>query len=337
MGRISELEYYNKLLHDVEPKYSYKIGDDICDFQRIGKSALAKLLGIEKIQKTNNFGKIEIEYDRFANDLGCREIRFTVESEKGVFVPCHLFVSKNCVPAPLILALHGHSTGMHVLAGRAKYAIDEKTIKEQECDFVKQALAHGFSALSIEHRGFGERGGNEKGTNCTEHAMRAVMLGRTLIGDRVWDAMTAINALCTNFSNLVDTNNIITIGYSGGGTIGTYLSALDKRIKTTVITSAICTFADSIGAMHHCACNYVPSMAENFDMGNICQLIAPRKLIIVSGDSDRIFPLKGALNSVEVAKTAYKAYDIEENVSHIIASGGHKFYPDEVWNALHEE
>jgi hypothetical protein len=50
MGRISELEYYNKLLHDVEPKYSYKIGDDICDFQKNGKSALAKLLGIEKIQ-----------------------------------------------------------------------------------------------------------------------------------------------------------------------------------------------------------------------------------------------------------------------------------------------
>ena len=77
--------------------------------------------------KGKSKGKIEIEYDGFADDLGCREIRFTVESEKDVFVPCHLFVSKDCVPAPLILALHGHSTGMHVLAGRAKYAIDEKT------------------------------------------------------------------------------------------------------------------------------------------------------------------------------------------------------------------
>jgi predicted nucleic acid-binding Zn finger protein len=65
----------------VEPKYSYKIGDDICDFQKNGKSALAKLLGIEKIQKTNNFRKIEIEYDRFADYLGCREIKFLISSQ----------------------------------------------------------------------------------------------------------------------------------------------------------------------------------------------------------------------------------------------------------------
>ena len=68
----------------MEPKYSYKIGDDICDFQKIGKIALAKLLGMEKIQKTNNFRKIEIEYDRFADYLGCREIKFLISSQAVV-------------------------------------------------------------------------------------------------------------------------------------------------------------------------------------------------------------------------------------------------------------
>ena len=334
MKEFTDLEYYGKLLHSVEPIYSYKSSDHISKFQESGRRTLEKLLGINKIKKCNISSEIKIECDRLADDLACREIKFTFESEEGIFVPCHLFVSKNDSPAPLVVALHGHSTGMHVLAGRKKYDIDEKTIKGQECDFVRQAIERGFSALSIEHRGFGERGGNEKGAHCTELAMRAIMLGRTLVGDRVWDTKAAIDATISHFSDLVDTNNIICIGYSGGGTIGTYLSALDDRIKTTVITSAVCTFADSIGAMGHCACNYVPSMAENFDMGNICQLIAPRRLIIISGDKDPIFPIGGAIDSAKIAKTAYKAYDAEDKITHIIAGGGHKFYPKEVWNIL---
>ena len=337
MKKLTDLEYYNGLLRDVEPKYSYKSGEDIDNFQKSGKNALKKLLGIEKIKKCENSGKIEIEYDRFAKDLDCREIRFTFESEEGIFVPCHLFLSKNQSPAPLVFALHGHSTGMHVLAGRKKYEIDDETIKGQECDFVKQAIERGFSALSIEHRGFGERGGDEKGARCTELAMRAIMLGRTLVGDRVWDAMAAIDATVANFSDLVDTENIIVIGYSGGGTVGTYLSALDDRISTTVITSAICTFADSIGAMPHCSCNYVPSMAENFDMGNICQLIAPRRLVVISGEKDPIFPIGGAVASVKIAKEVYAALGAEKNISHITANGSHKFYPKEVWSALNKE
>lgn len=333
MKQFTDLEHYHKLLHEIEPIYSYDSSDDISVFQESGKRALEKLIGIDKIKSCTDH-KISIEFDKIAEDLGCREIRFIFESENGVFVPCHLYISNNNTPAPLVLTLHGHSTGMHVLAGRKKYAIDENVIKEQECDFVKQALNYGFSALSVEHRGFGERGGSESGAKCTELAMRAILLGRTLIGERVWDAKSAIDTTIHHFSNLVDTNNIICLGYSGGGTIGMYLSAIDDRIKTTVLASAVCTFADSIGAMPHCACNYVPSIAENFDMGNICQLIAPRKLIIISGDKDPIFPVSGAITSVEIAKKAYIKYNVESEIIHITASGRHKFYPKEVWNSL---
>ena len=89
--------------------------------------------------------------------------------------------------------------------------------------------------------------------------------------------------------------------------------------------------------MPHCACNYVPSIAENFDMGNICQLIAPRKLIIISGDKDPIFPVSGAITSVEIAKKAYIKYNVESEIIHITANGRHKFYPKEVWNSLEDK
>ncbi len=334
MKGITPLEYSNKMLRVIKPKYSYELGANIEKFQQNGRRDLKTLLGIDKITPKTDKNNINIEFDRRTEDLGCREIRFVLESEPEIFVPCHLFIPENSRKAPLVFALHGHSTGMHTAMGRPKYDIDKMAIEAQECDIIKQAISHGFSALSIEHRGFGERGGSDIGTNCTELAMRALLYGRTLAGDRVFDAICALNATTTNFSNLVDTDNLICIGYSGGGTIATYLSAIDERINSTVIVSAISTFHSSIGAMHHCACNYVPSMAKYFDVGNLCQLIAPRRLIIVSGEDDPIFPYEGAKESVKIAKQAFLAYGKENNITHIKAKGAHKFYPEEVWNNI---
>ena len=38
MKKLTDLEYYNELLRDVEPKYSYKSGEDIDNFQKSGKN-----------------------------------------------------------------------------------------------------------------------------------------------------------------------------------------------------------------------------------------------------------------------------------------------------------
>ena len=210
--------------------------------------------------------------------------------------------------APLVIALHGHSTGVHVCLGRAKYPIENATIKNQECDFAKQAINNGYAVLTLEHRGFGDRGGDENGAKCAEIALRSIMLGRTLLGERVWDTKIALDAAIDNFAELFDKDKIICLGYSGGGTIATYLSAIDDRIKFATIVSAISSVASSIGAMPHCACNYVPSIAKYFDVGNICQLIAPRRLIVISGKEDPIFPINGAIECVQIAKVAFQQY-----------------------------
>lgn len=334
MRGFSPLEYSRELLNNTDPIFSYKTGEDIEAFQREAPGKLKNLLGIDSIEREYLPKDAEIEYDIYADDLGAREISFTVESENNVFVPCHLFIPDGKDRPMLIVALHGHSTGMHTCLGRIRYPIDEAAIAEQDCDFARQAIEKGYAVLTLEHRGFGERGGDEKGARCSELSLRAIMIGRTLLGERIWDAKIAIDAVINSFADLVDTQNIIALGYSGGGSVGTYLSAIDKRIKSAVIVSAISTFKDSIGAMPHCACNYVPSMAKYFDMGGICQLIAPRRLVVISGNDDRIFPISGAAECVNTAKSAFAAFNAEDMLTHISANGGHKFYPREAWNAI---
>lgn len=334
MKDLLPLEHSLMLINNTVPRFLYKAGDDIDVFQKEGTEKLKKLLGIDSIGYGYEPKQPEIKYDIYADDLSSREIFFTVESEAGVFVPCHLFIPNKDTPSPLIITLHGHSTGVHTCLGRIKYPIDSIAIESQECDFAKRAIKMGYSVLALEHRGFGERGGDENGSKCTELAFRAMMLGRTLLGERVWDAMVALDTVINNFGDLVNTDSIAVLGYSGGGTIGTYLSALDKRIQTTIIVSAISTFKASIGAMPHCACNYVPSIAKYFDMGSICQLIAPRRLVVISGENDPIFPIAGAKECVNVARDAYSAFGKKDLLTHISAKGAHKFYPQEAFNLI---
>lgn len=334
MNKTLPLEHYQMLIQNTVPLISYEKGNDIRSFQERGKTTLKNLLGINDIDKNHASSEILVEYDLYAEDLGCREIRFLVESENNVIVPCHLLLPTSNKKLPLIIALHGHSTGMHVCLGRRKYSCDDSTIQEQECDFAKQAVNQGYAVLVLEHRGFGERGGDDRGAKCSEIAFRALMLGRTLLGERVFDVKVVLDAVIKNFGYLIQSDNIICLGYSGGGTIGTYLAAIDDRIKITIISSAISTFSKSIAAMPHCPCNYVPSISKYFEVGNICQLIAPRALVVISGDRDPIFPIDGARECVNIAKAAFEEYEAKDRLVHISARGAHKFYPNEAWCAL---
>ena len=70
------------------------------------------------------------------------------------------------------------------------------------------------------------------------------------------------------------------MGNSGGGTATVYTAAIDERISIAVPSCAVCTYKHSIAAMRHCVCNFVPNIADYFDMGGICliewaQNIAP--------------------------------------------------------------
>jgi dienelactone hydrolase len=330
-------EHMHTLVNTSKPAYHYE-GGDLAAWQKDARAKLGELLGMHEIEKLGCPLECEIEYDRYAEDLDCREIRIRFTTEENVTVPCHICIPKDAKkPLPVMIALQGHSTGMHISLGRPKYERDHATISGGDRDFAKRAVKEGIVAIAMEQRCFGECGEVGGTTNCELTGLRAIMLGRTIIGERVWDTMRLIDLLERDFKDIADTDKVICLGNSGGGTATIYAAAMDERIKIAVPSCAVCRYGDSIAAMAHCACNYVPYIAKSFDMGELCQLVAPRSLIVVNGVEDNIFPIAGAKACVEVAKIAYEKNGAADKLHHVIGEAGHRFYADDTWPILHGE
>jgi acetyl esterase/lipase len=119
----------------------------------------------------------------------------------------------------------------------------------------------------------------------------ALMLGETLLGWRVWDALRAVDFLETRTE--VAPARIAMMGISGGGTITLYAAALDERIRAAVLSCSFCTFRDSIFSVAHCIDNYVPGILNWFEASDLAGLIAPRFLFAENGLDDAIFPAPG--------------------------------------------
>ena len=268
------------------------------------------------------------------------EYRIIFDVEKHVQAVCIL-----CIPKlgkekyPLAIVLQGHSKGMHVSMGRKKY--DDEVPGEGDRDIALQALERGYAALCLEQRGMGERRTdkvwNKKDNGqprCLATALDAILLGRSLIGERCWDISRAID-LALTFPE-IDGDKILCTGNSGGGTATYYAACFDERIKVALPSCAVCTFKDSITAMPHCSCNYVPGIAQYMDMGDMATLIAPRKLVVISGKDDDCFPIKGALEAFETIKKVYTAAGVPNNCIQTIGPYGHRYYKENTWEAFEQ-
>ena len=278
--------------------------------------------------------KPEIE---FISDADPRfdEIRFKFESEPGLFIPAHLLLPKGIYKSgkklPVVIGLQGHSTGMHISLGRPKYPGDEQTISGGDRDFAIQAVALGYAAVAMEQRGFGELDGtvSQGSGRCHQNAVQAMMLGRTMIGERAHDVSCLIDALGC-FAEC-DTDKVGLMGNSGGGTATYYTACAEPRVKVAMPSCAFCSLHDSIFSLHHCICNYIPQLYKYFEMGDLALLIAPRPLIVVCGKDDRIFPLEGVQREFATVQKIYDAMGVPNNCALVIGQEGHRFYAADSW------
>ena len=332
---ISNPALHNKrIIENITPSLRYCGRENFADWQKSARGELSRLLGMHNIKRAENLN-FNIEYkDQYEEYT---EYRFTVESEVG-----YVFPSVMRVPTgfngklPVMICLQGHSTGMHISLGKPIYANDKKSISGGDRDFCVRAVKEGFVAVAVEQRNFGECGSNENGSpNCHVSSMSAIINGRTTIGERVHDVSCVIDAILENF-DFIDDKKIMLMGNSGGGTATYYAACLDERISLAMPSCAVCTFKHSIVAMPHCVCNFVPNIARYFDMGDLGGLIAPRKLIVVNGKYDPIFPDEGVRESFCETKRLYEAAGAPENAALVTGDGEHRFYADPAWKKLHE-
>ncbi len=259
------------------------------------------------------------------------EIRFSVESEPGFFVPAHMLLPKERTgKIPMVICLQGHSTGMHVSLAREAYPGKAPIEVEGDRDFCIQAVARGYAAVALEQRGFGELNFSDKEFGCHELSWQAVMMGKTLIGERIRDICAVIDAADAGF-DFVDMSRIGVMGNSGGGTSSYFAACVDERIKVSMPSSSFCTFVAAWGSIYHCDCGYVPGILKYMEMPDMALMIAPRPLVIVNGVCDPIQPYDKAKKAYETVKQIYTAAGAPDNCTFVTGSEGHRFYADESW------
>jgi dienelactone hydrolase len=265
-----------------------------------------------------------------------RRISFAVEPD--VRAVCILCIPKSGRKKyPLAVCLQGHGKGMHVSMGRRKYESEKPDTGDR--DVAIQALKRGYAAICLVQRGFGERRteiemptGKDGSPKCQVTAMNALMVGRTMIGERVWDVSRAIDLALTYPE--IDGEHILCTGNSGGGTTTYYAAAMDERIKVAMPSCAVCTFKSSICNIYHCVCNYIPRISKYMEMGDVAAAIAPRKLIVINGKLDNIFPQAGVEECFDTIKAIYTAAGVPDHCALATGEGGHRYYAAEAWGAF---
>jgi dienelactone hydrolase len=95
-----------------------------------------------------------------------------------------------------------------------------------------------------------------------------------------------------------DVSRLGAMGISGGGMLTFFHTALDIRIRASVVSGYFSSFRDSILAMNHCTCNFVPGLLNVGEMTDLVGLIMPRPMLVEAGTRDPIFPIQTVRASV---------------------------------------
>lgn len=165
--------------------------------------------------------------------------------------------------------------------------------------------------------------GSVTGHNIT--GIRAHLLGWNVAQFRVWDGIRAFDYLASRPE--VDAARIGVTGLSGGGTLSSYMNALDSRYAAGAPAGFLSTIRDVYA-------NIGPGDAEQVIFGQakygfnhlgITVLRAPSPTMIVATHGD-YFPFMGSIDTYENAKKVYAVFGAEERVALMEAAGPHHWY-----------
>lgn len=268
---------------------------------------------------------------------GHTKIRFSFASEIGTRVPCYLLIPDTGKKKyPVAITLQGHSTGFHNSVGEIKFEKDNDY--QPRGQFGLQAVENGYISLCIEQRGMGERrptAPSRKTGFCTYTAMTALLLGRTILGERMFDVRRAIDLL--DRFDACDTEKIFITGNSGGGTMTYYATCYDERIKFCAPSCAFCPYETSILDIYHCTCNYIPNAYRYFEMQDLACLIAPRPIAVIAGREDDIFPIEGVRKGYKTLSSIYAAAGAPDACRLVETPKNHWWCVDIVWETINAE
>ena len=252
------------------------------------------------------------------------------ESQPNHHVTANLYLPNVDGPTPAIVVSSGHSRTGKTADYNQRFGI---------------AMAkHGMAALCFDPIGQGERSQilNDKGepkynSTTTEHFL--VGVGSTLVGRntaryRIWDARRAIDYLANRKE--VDAKRIGFTGCSGGGTLTSYVMALDDRVACAAPACYLTTFRrliETIGPQD-AEQNIFGQLKFGMDQPDYVLMRAPRPTIISSTTND-FFDSSGSWDNYRQAKRIYARLGYPERVDLVEVEGGHGVQPQNLATITH--
>jgi dienelactone hydrolase len=325
---------HRMLLDAHPPRLSYD-GGDLADWQARLRPEIRRCLGEMPAERCDLNPRTL--WRRETAEGTIEKLVFT--AEPGADVPAWMCLPRDArPPCPLFICLQGHSSGGHNSIGVDRDDNSRPIEVPGDRDFARSAMANGFAALCIEQRAFGERREMRlhqvETVDCHDAACHALLLGRTLMGERVWDVQRGLDYLATRGD--VDMTQIGVMGNSGGGTITVFAAAVLEGIAWAMPSCYFCTFRESILSVHHCVDNYLPGLARVAEMADVMALHAPKPVVVVAGQSDRLFPIDATRREFDRLRELYAAAGATDRCRLVVGGEGHRFYADQAWPVMRE-
>ena len=229
---------------------------------------------------------------------------------------------------PAVLGLCGHSFEGKAYPGYQAFA---------------QSLAHhGFMCLLIDPIGQGERllrpvkkeqgFVSDWGGATTQHnqfGLRAGLFSEFCGAWRAWDAVRGVDYLLSRPE--VAPKQIGVTGNSGGGTMTTWMTALEDRFAFSAPSCFVTTLESNLR-------NELPADAEQcpprtltgdllMDHWHYLAANAPNPLIVISQRND-FFDFRGTEQAIQNLKKVYQAFGAGQNLAWHLGDGEHGFHRD---------
>jgi hypothetical protein len=307
---------------------------DVENWQNSLRETIVRLLG----GKPDFAAEMDVHLIESVNtEVYTREL-VVIQTFPGEYLPCYVLIPYNG-PRPYkpVIALHGHGTlGARGIVGMAENEQDSQFIRDLNYDYAHQCALRGYLVFAPMLRGFAERMESRPSqpdhdetnpelweSSCKPVAVNALLLGKTLLGLRAWETLRLIDYIRSRPEPMIE--GLGGIGLSGGGMVMLFSAALDQRLTCLVISGYLNTFRDSIMAIDHCMCNYVPGIVQYAEMPDIAGLVAPRPLLAESGTSDPIFPTAATQRTLDELRPIYTCFGAEDRLDSDIFDGRHQW------------
>ena len=208
-------------------------------------------------------------------------------------------------PVPAVLCAHGHGIGKDGAVG---------VVEDYQKQYAVELTKRGFVTLAPDWRCFGERKDRDEWVRrpsrdgCNVAYLAFGYFGYQLLRLNISDGQRCLDYLQSRPE--VDSHRLGCMGCSFGGTMTTYISALDQRVKAAVIVCYLSTLTDALndrGRGNTCGSQFMFGLRKAGDIADVAGLIAPRSCMAQIGSDDMCFIEADALQAFKQVEKIYAA------------------------------